>query len=223
MNLKEFSKIFDHTNLHPDASSEDIKVLCEEALEYGFGAVCINSGYIPLAKEILKNSEVDICTVIGFPLGASLPNVKAHEVKQARKAGASEFDMVINIGELKSGNFKKVREDIKGVVKAAKGMTTKVILETCLLTKQEIIKVCQLSMHTGADFVKTSTGFGSEGATLEHVSLMSETVGKKMKVKASGGIRSYGKAKKMIDAGADRIGASSSVKIVEEYRNLLAS
>ncbi|MFO8017370.1 MAG: deoxyribose-phosphate aldolase [Promethearchaeia archaeon] len=223
MNLKEFSKIFDHTNLHADARAEDIEKLCEEAIEYGFGTVCINAGNIPIAREILENSEVEICTVVGFPLGASLPSVKQYEVKQARKAGASEFDMVINIGALKSGEYENVKKDIQGVVKAAKGNITKVILETCYLTDEEVMKACELSLEAGADFVKTSTGFGPEGATLENVALMNKTVENKMKVKASGGIRSYEKAKKMLDAGADRIGASSSVKIVEEYRSIVES
>ncbi|MGV9199341.1 MAG: deoxyribose-phosphate aldolase [Promethearchaeia archaeon] len=223
MDLEQFSKIFDHTNLHADATAEDIENLCEEALEYGFGAVCINAGNIPLAKEILKDSEVEICTVIGFPLGATLPAAKAYEVEQARKAGASEFDMVINIGALKSGDYDTVEKDIQGVIKAANGDITKVILETCYLTDKEIKKACELALKANADFVKTSTGFGPEGATLEHVSLMKKIVGDRMKVKASGGIRSYEKAKKMLDAGAERIGASSSVTIVEEYRNLLAS
>ena len=220
--LKEFAKIFDHTNLHPDATREDIESLCKEARDNGFGAVCVNPYYVKLSRELLEGSDVEVCTVIGFPLGATNSEVKAFEVKQAVSNGAVELDMVLNIGAMKDGVHDVVKKDIAAVVQASGEHLTKVILETCFLTKEEIKKACELAKDAGADFVKTSTGFGPEGAKIAHVKLMRETVGKDMGVKASGGIRTYEKAKAIVEAGASRIGASSSVKILEEYKKRLS-
>jgi deoxyribose-phosphate aldolase len=220
--LGKLAKMIDHTNLKPDSTLNDIKNLCEEAKENNFGAVCVNPSYVKSAKEYLKGSDVEICTVIGFPLGATTPEAKAFETEQAIKDGASEIDMVINIGAIKSGDFDLVKRDIEAVIGAAKNNLTKVILETCYLTDEEIIKACMIIKAAGADFVKTSTGFGSAGATENHISLMRNTVGKDLGIKASGGIRDYETANKMIKAGANRIGASSSVKIIEEYKDILS-
>jgi len=219
--IKKLAKIFDHTNLKPEATKEDIKNLCEEAIKYNFGAVCINPTNIKIAKQFLNGTEVEICTVIGFPLGATLSEVKAFETRKAIEKGANEIDMVINIGAMKSGNYKLVEDDIAAVVQAAGGKLTKVILETCFLTNDEIIKACEISQKAGADFVKTSTGFGPAGAKVEHIKIMRQTVGESMGVKASGGIRDYETVRKIIEAGASRIGASSSIKIIEQYKQLL--
>lgn len=208
MNL---ASMIDHTMLKADATSETIKKYCKEAREYGFASVCVNTCQVPLAAEELKGSEVGVCCVVGFPLGAMLIKAKAFEAMEAVKAGASEVDMVINIGALKDGNYDLVSDDIKAVVEASQGRVVKVILENCLLTKEEIVKVCNLSVEAGADFVKTSTGFSTNGAVVEDVALMKQTVGTRAKVKASGGIRTREEALAMIEAGADRIGAGNGV------------
>lgn len=216
---ENIARKIDHTNLKADSTVEDIKKLCEEAKEYNFGAVCVNPSYVKLARNSLGNSEVKVCTVVGFPLGATPPEVKAFEAKQAIKDGAEEIDMVINIGALRSGDYELIRKDIHEVVKESGDKLTKVILETCYLTDDEIVKACEIAKEVGADFVKTSTGFGTAGATVEHIKLMRKTVGPSMGIKASGGIRDYETAKAMIEAGATRIGASSSINILEETKN----
>ena len=209
-------KMIDHTLLKADATEDMIKKLCKQAEEHEFAAVCVSPYYVGLANEILKDSDVKVATVIGFPLGANTSEVKAFETKNAIKNGADEVDMVINIGALKSKNYDLVREDIKAVVDAAKGKAlVKVIIETCLLNEEEKRIACELSKEAGADYVKTSTGFSTGGATVEDVKLMREIVGENMGVKASGGIRDYEKAKAMVDAGASRIGASASIDIVK--------
>ncbi len=206
----------DHTLLKPEATEQQIRQLCAEAAEFGFASVCVNPTWAPLAAQLLAGAKPLVATVIGFPLGATLPEVKAFETERALAAGASEFDMVINIGALKSRNFRLVEQDIAGVVAAARGRTVKVIIETALLTDEEKVEACVIAKAAGADFVKTSTGFASKGATAEDVALMRRVVGKDMGVKASGGIRTAHDAKTMIEAGATRIGASAGVKIVSE-------
>ena len=207
----------DHTLLKPDALELDIIKLCREALEYKFASVCINPAFVKLAYSFLKGTDVKVCTVIGFPLGATISEAKAFEAELSINNGASEIDMVINIGALKSGKYDMVESDIKAVADKCKGKALlKVIIETCLLTDEEKIKACEISKSAGADYVKTSTGFSTIGATAEDIQLMRECVGKEMGVKASGGIRDYATTMKMIDAGATRIGASASVKIVNE-------
>ncbi|SES82027.1 deoxyribose-phosphate aldolase [Anaerobranca gottschalkii] len=213
---KNLASMIDHTLLKAQAAKEEIIKLCQEAREYGFATVCVNPCYIELAKKELTGSNVGITTVIGFPLGASTTEVKRFETKDALDKGATEIDMVLNVGMMKSGDYDYVLNDIKAVVEEAKGRgIVKVILETCYLTEEEIEKACQLSMEAGADFVKTSTGFGTNGATVEHIQLMRKTVGEDKGVKASGGIRNKEVAEAMVRAGANRIGASSSIAIVE--------
>lgn len=216
----DMARMIDHTLLRPDATPEEIERLCREALEYSFATVCINPSYVPLAAERLRNSSVKVCTVIGFPLGATATKSKVCEAEEAISSGARELDMVINIGRLKSGDNEYVENDIREVVGVAhdKACIAKVIIETCLLTDQEKEKACRLAQSAGADFVKTSTGFSKGGATAADVSLMRRVVGSGMGVKASGGVRSYGDAIEMIRNGANRIGTSSGVKIVEESR-----
>lgn len=211
MNL---ASMIDHTMLKADATTDTIKKYCKEAREYGFASVCVNTCQVPLAAEELKGSEVGVCCVVGFPLGAMLSKAKAYEAMEAVNAGATEVDMVIDIGALKDQNYDLVRDDIKGVVEASQGRVVKVILETCLLTKEEIVKVCELSVEAGADFVKTSTGFSTNGAVVEDVALMKQTVGTRAKVKASGGIRTREEALAMIEAGADRIGAGNGILLL---------
>lgn len=212
---EELASIIDHTLLKPDATEDQIIKICSEAKEYSFASVCINPCYVRLAAKELKDTKVKVCTVIGFPLGAATTALKAAEAADAVKNGADEVDMVINIGALKSGNIKAVEEDIKAVVYAVKPKAiVKVIIETCLLTDEEKVKACMAAKTAGADFVKTSTGFGTGGAKVEDIKLMRKTVGNSMRIKASGGIRDYDTAKAMIEAGADRIGASASVAIV---------
>lgn len=208
------ANMIDHTMLRADAGAEIIRRYCQEAKEYGFSSVCVNSCYVPLAAQELKNSNVSVCCVVGFPLGAMLTSAKAFEASEAVKAGADEVDMVIHIGALKDKDYDLVREDIRAVVEACQGKLVKVILENCLLTKEEIVKVCQLSMEAGAHYVKTSTGFSTGGAVAEDVALMKKTVGEKMKVKASGGIRTPKDAEAMILAGADRIGAGNGIALL---------
>lgn len=210
----DLAALIDHTLLKPDATEKDVRKLCEEAKQYGFASVCVNPSWVPLCAELLAGTPVKVCTVIGFPLGATTPTAKAIETRDAIANGANEIDMVINVGALKSGNDELVRQDIEGVVQAAHGKAmVKVILETALLSREEKIKACLLAKMAGADFVKTSTGFSSGGATVEDIALMRATVGPEMGVKASGGIRDRATAEAMVAAGATRIGASASVAI----------
>ena len=211
----KLNKYIDHTLLKADASQEQIETLIEEAKKYDFASVCVNPTWVNFAAQALKATDVKVCTVIGFPLGANTPELKAFETSDAIQNGANEVDMVINIGALKSRNFDLVERDIRAVVEAAKGTVVKVIIETCLLTDDEKVKACQIAQKAGADFVKTSTGFSTGGATVEDVALMRKTVGPDMGVKASGGARSYEDALAFIKAGATRIGASSGVAIME--------
>ncbi len=212
MEKNELAQMIDHTLLKSDATYDEIKKLCEEADEFGFATVCVNPWNISACFDLLKKAK--ICTVIGFPLGANDPEVKIFETKHAISDGANEVDMVINIGALKSGNEEFVLMDIKGVVDAAGDTPVKVIIETCLLTDEEKIKACELSVQAGAAFVKTSTGFSTGGATVADVTLMKKTVGDNALVKASGAVRDHETAIKMIAAGASRIGTSSGIKIV---------
>lgn len=211
------AKYFDHTLLKPNVTYCEMNQLIEEALKHQFASVCINPDWVNYCAEKLSDSNVKVCTVVGFPLGASTTAVKKYETKNAVKNGATEVDMVINISALKNNEDEKVKTDIMAVVEEANksDVLTKVILETCLLTDSEIIKACKLAEEAGAQFVKTSTGFGAAGATIEHVKLMRKTVGPTIGVKASGGIKTREHALQMIEAGANRIGASSSVAIVE--------
>lgn len=211
---RKLAAIIDHTLLKPDASREQLVKVCEEAKQFGFATVCVNSSNIPLVARLLKGTSVKPIAVVGFPLGAAASQAKAFEAKEAVRAGAEEIDMVINIGALKSRDFKLVYEDIKTVVDAVKPRKVKVIIETAQLNQEEKIIACALSKTAGAAFVKTSTGFGGGGATVEDIALMRRIVGSDMEVKASGGIRTEADARKMIEAGADRIGASASVAIV---------
>lgn len=213
---RDLAAIIDHTLLKPEATKDQIVKLCEEAMEFGFASVCVNPTYVSLAASLLKDTPVKVCTVVGFPLGASTPLVKAVEVRDAIAAGAREIDMVINVGALKSGDDDLVGRDIRAVVEAARGRAlVKVILETALLTNDEKVKACLIAKAEGADFVKTSTGFGPGGATVEDVRLMRKVVGADMGVKAAGGIRTLETALAMVEAGASRIGASASVAIVK--------
>lgn len=205
------AKMIDHTMLKADATTETIKRYCSEAKEYGFVSVCVNTCHVPLVAEELKGSDVKVCCVVGFPLGAMSTAAKAFEAKTAVQDGADEVDMVINVGGMKDRNYEMVKADIKAVVDASEGRTVKVIIETCLLTKDEIVKACELSVEAGASFVKTSTGFSTGGALASDVALMKKTVGDRAKVKASGGIRTYEQAMELINAGADRIGAGNGV------------
>lgn len=216
MNKKDLARIIDHTILKADATEMEVEKLCTEALEYNFASVCINPSMVEKAANMLKGSDVKVCTVIGFPLGATTTEVKAFETEDVIKKGATEVDMVINIGKLKEGNIEYVKKDIEAVVNAAKGKAlTKVIIETCLLTDEEKVTACKLSKEAGADFVKTSTGFSTGGATASDIKLMRETVGPDLGVKASGGVRSLEDAMAMIENGATRIGASASIAICE--------
>lgn len=209
---------FDHTLLKPAATREEVRTLCREAVEHGFFSVCVNPVQVATARTALSGTEVKVCSVVGFPLGAQTSAIKALETARAVLDGAEEIDMVINIGAMKEGAAAVVEEDIREVVKAAEGRTVKVILETCMLTKAEIVAACRLARNAGAHFVKTSTGFGGGGATVEDVALMKETVGDTMQVKASGGIKSLEDALRMIDAGADRLGASAGIAIMAELQ-----
>jgi deoxyribose-phosphate aldolase len=216
---REMARMIDHTLLKPEATADQVRKLCAEAREYNFMSVCVNPTWVALSAEELKGSPVKVCTVIGFPLGATTTEVKAFETAETIRQGATEVDMVINVGALKSGQYDKVLADIKAVVDAARGKAlTKVIIETCLLTDEEKVKACELSKQAGADFVKTSTGFSTGGATAQDIALMRRTVGPDMGVKASGGIRDYDTAKAMADAGATRIGASASINIAKRVK-----
>lgn len=211
----EMNKYIDHTLLKADATTEQITKLCNEAKEYNFASVCVNTCYIPLCKKLLAGTDVNVCCVVGFPLGAMDTEAKAFEAKLAVAKGATEVDMVINVGALKENNIDYVTNDIKAVVEASKPAIVKVIIEACLLTNEEKVKACEASMKANAAFVKTSTGFSTGGATAEDVALMKSTVKDVCKVKAAGGIRSYDDAMKMINAGADRLGCSAGIKIME--------
>lgn len=215
INLPTF---IDHTYLKPEARPADIKRLCQEGIKYGFFSVCINPCYVKLAYEELKGSKVKVCSVSGFPLGANRTDLKVKEAESGCKDGAAEIDMVINVGALKSGDYKYVEEEIKSILKRiGEGKVLKVILETSVLTEEEKIKGAKIVKESGAHFVKTSTGWGPGGATVEDVALLRETVGKNFGVKASGLIRDYQKTLQLIQAGANRIGTSASLKIMEEY------
>lgn len=213
MNAKQIAHYIDHTALTAEKTDADILKLCDEAIEHQFFSVCINSCHIPLAKQKLAGSNVKICTVVGFPLGANLSSIKAFETQEAIAAGANEIDMVINVGWIKSNKWSAVKEDIQTVLNACNGTPLKVILETCLLTKEEIVQACEICKALKVAFVKTSTGFNKGGATVEDVALMKHTVGD-IGVKASGGIRDTQTAIAMIKAGATRIGASASIAII---------
>jgi len=216
---KQLAKMIDYTQIKPTATKNDIEKLCKEAEKYGFGCVCVNSMYVSLANQLLKGTDVKVCSTVGFPFGATLPEVKTFEAKKAVERGAQEIDMVINIGALKSGDHGTVKKDIETVVNVKRShsdLVVKVIIETGYLTTQEKIMACRLAKEAGADFVKTSTGLVG-GATVEDVKLMRETVGKDMGVKAAGGIRTFKEALAMIEAGANRIGTSTGVAIIEGF------
>lgn len=209
------TKLFDHTILKADATRKDVKRVCDEAMAYSFCSVCVNSYYVPYVANLLHGSDVKICSVVGFPLGAMSTRAKALEAKIAVMDGADEIDMVINVGALRDRDYSVVLEDIKAVKEACGENVLKVIIETCLLTDDEKVKACELAKEAGADFVKTSTGFGSAGANVDDVRLMRETVGPDMGVKASGGIHDKEFAKELVDAGANRLGTSATIEIVE--------
>lgn len=213
---ESLARMIDHTLLKADATKEEIIKIINEAKEYNFASVCVNPTWVTTAANLLEGSEVKVCTVIGFPLGANTPEVKAFETQNAISNGATEVDMVINIGALKDGNVDLVEQDIRAVAEAAKGSAlTKVIIETSLLTKEEKVIACQLAVKAGADYVKTSTGFSTGGATVEDIRLMRETVGPNIGVKASGGVRDRETAIAIVEAGATRIGASAGIAIVK--------
>jgi len=218
----EVAHFIDHTLLKADATAQQIAQLCHEAMLYNFASVCVNPTHVGLAAQLLQHSDVKVCTVVGFPLGATSPQAKVSETEQALNDGATEIDMVINIGALKGKEDDLVEQDIAGVVRAAhsRDAICKVIIETALLTQEEKVRACQLSKKAGADFVKTSTGFSSGGATIEDVALMRQTVGPKLGVKAAGGIKTLSDAQNMIAAGATRLGASAGVKIIQEAQSL---
>ena len=214
MDKKTIASMIDHTLLKPEATPAQVEKLCAEAVEYHFASVCVNPVYIPLAARLLDGTGVKVCCVVGVPLGAIAPEQKAAEAASCAAMGAEELDMVIHVGAAKAGDWALVQRDIAGVVKAAAGRTVKVIIETCLLTDEEKVKACEAAKAAGADFVKTSTGFSTGGATTHDIALMRKTVGPEMGVKASGGIRDYATAMAMIEAGANRIGASAGIEIV---------
>lgn len=218
MNKINLAKHIDHTLLKPDAVEAELVKLCAEAREHKFFSVCINPSNIEKAKELLEGTDTKVCTVVGFPLGQMTTESKSFETNEAILLGAEEVDMVINIGKLKDKDYEYVLEDIRAVVLAAKGVLTKVIIETCLLTDEEKVKACELAKDAGADFVKTSTGFSKAGATREDIALMRKTVGPEMGVKASGGIRTLEDAMGMIESGATRLGLSASVSILNELK-----
>ncbi len=217
----DLARYIDHTLLKPEATQVQIERLCAEARQYSFASVCVNPVHVRRCAELLRGSPVKVCTVIGFPLGANTSEVKAYEARWALQDGATELDMVINVGALKAGESDWVRQDIRGVVAEARagGALVKVIIEACLLTDEEKVAACRLSQEAGADYVKTSTGFSTGGATPEDVALMRRTVGAGMGVKAAGGVRSLADAQRMIEAGASRIGSSAGVKILLEMES----
>lgn len=212
---EKLAKMIDHTELKPSATHEKIEKLCKEALTYNFATVCVNPFHVSRAAELLRNSDVKVCCVVGFPLGATTSEVKAFETRNAIENGAQEIDMVINIGALRSKDYELVKKDIEAVVEAAQGAIVKVIIETGFLTDEEKVKACKLAKEAGASFVKTSTGFGPMGALPSDVKLMRKAVGDEMYVKAAGGIRDFRSALRLIQAGADRLGTSASIPIIE--------
>ena len=214
------NKLIDHTLLKAFATEEEILKLCQEAMEYDFKSVCVNPVNVAFAKKALEGSDVLVCTVVGFPLGANTKEIKALETLDAIKNGADEIDMVINIGKAKEHDYDYIEEEIKCVVTASAGKTTKVIIETCYLTDEEKVACCLAAKSAGATFVKTSTGFGTGGATASDIKLMRETVGAEMGVKASGGVRTYDDLKVMVENGATRIGASSGIQIMKDASNI---
>ncbi len=218
INKLSLAKMIDHTLLKAASTREDIVRLCDEGKRFGFASVVVNPTYVSLASRLMKGTGVKVCTVVGFPLGANTPEVKAYEAWNCLMNGAEELDMVMNIGALKSGNLDLVKRDIEGVVRVAKPrhVVTKVILETCYLSREEKVNACRVVLESGADFVKTSTGFGPQGVTLEDVKLLKDLVANKIGIKASGGIRTYYEALSMIEAGATRLGSSSGVQILAE-------
>ncbi len=219
IDIIKIAKMIDHTLLKPEASYNMIKQLCEETIKYGFASACVNSGNVPLAVECLKNTGIPICSAVGFPLGAMTTKSKVFETKEAIENGAREIDMVINIGALKSKDYNRVKSDIEEVIIAARGKAiVKVVIEASLLTDDEKVRVCEISKEARADFVKTSTGFSTRGATVKDVKLMRKTVGPNVGVKASGGINGYQDAIKLLDAGACRLGTSKSINIIQEIK-----
>lgn len=217
MSAKELAGLMEHTNLKPQATPDDIKKLCEEAKKYGFRSVCVNPLNVWYARKLmLEKSPVIVCSVCGFPLGATTTGTKMHEAREAVSNGASEIDMVMNVGAMKAGDHRAVQSDIEGVVAASDGALVKVIIECCLLTDSEKRTACEIVKNSGAAFVKTSTGFSTGGATESDVRLMRDAVGPSFGVKAAGGIKTLADAQKMVDAGADRLGTSSSVAIIDE-------
>jgi len=216
MKKNEIAAMIDHTVLKAVATPAMIEKLCQEAAEYQFASVCVNPCNVPQAAKLLRGTGVKVCTVIGFPLGANTPETKAFETKDAILKGAEEVDMVINVGALKAGDYELLEKDIKAVVDAANGTLVKVIIETCYLTDEEKVIACQAAARAGADYVKTSTGFGTGGATPHDVALMRQSIPAEMKVKASGGVRNYAEALAVVEAGASRIGASAGIAIVAE-------
>ena len=216
--MKPINKLIDHTLLKAFATEADIKKLCEEALQYDFASVCVNPANVKYAKSLLLGSDVKVCTVIGFPLGANTIEVKAFETRDAIANGATEIDMVINIGKAKEHDYEYILEEIRNVVDSADGNLVKVIIETCYLDKEEIKEVCHMASLAGANFVKTSTGFGTGGAKAEDVSIMKASIPATMEVKASGGIKNLSDLQIMVNAGATRIGASSGANIIKEYQ-----
>lgn len=217
----DIARLIDHTLLKPDATQDEIRKLCEEALQYQFASVCVNPWNVAQSAKLLRGSAVKVCTVVGFPLGATLPEVNVFEAQKAIERGAQEIDMVINIGALKSGLLDAVQADIHGVVKASHqgGALCKVIIETCLLSRDEKIQASLAAKNAGADFVKTSTGFSTAGATPDDVRLIRETIGADTGIKAAGGVRTLEDLQKMVEAGATRIGASAGVKIIQQSRS----
>lgn len=215
----KINKLIDHTLLKAFATTDEIQKLCNEALEFDFASVCVNPANVKVASELLKGSDVLVCTVIGFPLGANTIETKVFETIDAVKNGAQEIDMVINVGKAKEHDYKYIEEEIKAVVNAANGNLVKVIIETCYLTSDEMANVCIAATNAKANFVKTSTGFGTSGAKAEDVALMKANISKDMQVKASGGVRTLEDLEKMVAAGATRIGASSGAAIIKEYNN----
>lgn len=216
--MVEINRFIDHTVLKAMATEDDVIKLCEEAREHEFFSVCVNSGYVSLAKKNVAGSNVKVCAVVGFPLGAMSSEAKIFEARKAVEDGAEEIDMVINIGELRSRNFEIVEKEITAIKQVVGDKVLKVILETCYLTRKEIVLACELAVKANADFVKTSTGFGIEGATLKNIELMKQAVDGKAKIKASGGIKNLDTALSFIEAGVDRIGTSSGVSIVKELK-----
>ena len=210
----EIGKYIDHTNLKMSATENDIAKLCHEAIEYGFETVCVNPYYVTLAKDLLKDTNIGVCTVVGFPLGMNTPKVKAYEAIEATENGADEIDMVINVGALKDKDYEYVKSEIEEIRDSIDGKTLKVIIETSLLSKDEIIKMTEICNDTFVNFIKTNTGFGSRGVTLEDVELINKHKNEVLEIKASGGIKTYDQMNKLIEAGATRIGTSNSVEIV---------